>query len=77
MAKTYLIHLDENDLGQILDGLEVRAAAWEQTADYHRTCQASPVFLVEECDDADEAATIARRYRAIMANLINQREVQS
>ena len=77
MAKTYLLRLDENDLGQILDGLEVRAAAWEQTADYHRTGQASPGFLVEECDDADEAAAVARKYRDIMANLVNQREVQS
>lgn len=77
MAKTYLLRLDENDLGQILDGLEIRAAAWEKTSEYHRTGALPPGFLVEECDDADEAATVARRYRVIMANLINQREVQS
>ena len=77
MAKTYLLRLDENDVGQILDGLEVRAAAWEKTAEYHRTGESPPGFLVEECDDADEAAAIARRYRGIIANLVNQREVQS
>ena len=77
MAKTYLLRLDENDVGQILDGLEVRAAAWEKTAEYHRTGESSSEFLVEECDEADEAVAIARRYRDIMANIASQREVQS
>lgn len=77
MAKTYLLRLGENDLGQILDGLEVRAAAWEQTADYPRTGASPSGVLVEECDDADEAAAIARRYRDIMVNIASQREVQS
>ena len=77
MAKTYLLRLDENDLGQILDGLEVRAAAWGKTAEYHRTGESPPGFLVEECDDADEAAAIAQRYRDIMVNIASQREVQS
>lgn len=33
MAKIYRIELDELDLGQLLDGLEARADAWEKTQD--------------------------------------------
>jgi hypothetical protein len=41
MATIYRIELDGRDLGQLLDGLEVRAEAWERTAAYLR---GGPVF---------------------------------
>ena len=53
--KSIAFELDGLDLGQLLDGLEVRAEAWEKTADYHRTGESPPDFIVEECNDADEA----------------------
>jgi hypothetical protein len=59
MSKTYLIRLEENDLGQLLDGLESRAEAWERTANYHRTGESPADFIVEECNDADEAENIS------------------
>lgn len=37
MAKIYHIELSEDDLGQLLDGLEVRAESWERTAEYLRS----------------------------------------
>lgn len=77
MRKTYRIELDEFDLGQLLDGLEVRAAAWENTAAYHRTGKSSAEFIVEECNGAAEADRIAAHYRSIIAKIRDQREAQS
>jgi hypothetical protein len=77
MKKTYRIELDDFDLGQVLDGLEIRAATWEKTADYHRTGESPPNFIVEECNNADEADKIARHYRSIIAKIRKQQEEQS
>jgi hypothetical protein len=76
MIKTYRIELDGLDLGQLLDGLEARAEAWEKTADYHRTDHSPPDFIVEECNDADEADSIANHYRSIIAKIRKQQEEQ-
>jgi hypothetical protein len=77
MKKTYRIELDGLDLGQLLDGLEARAEAWEKTADYHRTGELPPDFIVEECNNADEADRIANHYRSIIAKIRKQQEGQS
>ena len=77
MSKIYRIELDALDLGQLLDGLEARAEAWEKTAAYHRTGEAPPDFIVEECNDADEASGIAGHYRSIIAKIRKQQEAQS
>jgi hypothetical protein len=77
MKKTYSIELDGFDLGQILDGLEIRAETWEKTANYHRTGESPPDFIVEECNSADEAGRIANHYRSIIAKIQKQREAQS
>ena len=76
MIKTDRIELDGHDLGQLLDGLEARAEAWEKTADYHRTGQSTPDFIVEESNDADEADGIANHYRSIIAKIRKQQEEQ-
>jgi hypothetical protein len=75
MPKKYRIELDDFDLGQVLDGLEIRAEAWEKTADYHRTGE-SPNIIVEECKNADEADSIANHYRSIIAKIRKQQEEQ-
>ena len=77
MSKTYRIELGDLDLGQLLDGLEARAEAWEKTADYHRTGESPPDFIVEECNDAHEADGIANHYRSIIAKIEKQRAEQS
>jgi hypothetical protein len=77
MAKMLRIELSENDLGQLLEGLEARAEAWEKTADYHRTGESPPDFIVEECNDAHEADGIASHYRSIIAKIRKQQEEQA
>ena len=77
MTKTYVLRLDDNDVGQLLDGLESRATSWEKTADYHRTGESPQDFIVEECNDADEANGIATYYRSIIAQIRKQQEEQS
>ena len=77
MQKTFSIELDDCDLGQLLDGLEARAVAWEKTAEYHRTGESPADFIVEECNGADEAENISAHYRSIISKIQKQREAQS
>lgn len=72
--RKYRIELNELDLGQVLDGLEVRAIAWEKTAVFHRTGESPDDIFVEECRDAEEAEKIAAHYRSIIENIRKQRE---
>jgi hypothetical protein len=73
--RKYIIELDDSDLGQVIDGLECRATAWEKTAEFHRTGHAD--VIVEECRDAAEAEKISAHYRSIIAKIRKQREAQS
>jgi len=78
MGKKLRIELDSNDLGQVCDGLEMRAKAWEDTARYLATGQSpDEFFIAEECRDADEAESIAQHYRSILAKIRDQVEAQS
>lgn len=74
--RKYKIELSEFDLGQVLDGLEVRVVAWEKTAVYHRTGESPDDIIVEECLDAEEAEKIAAHYRSIIDKIRKQREAQ-
>lgn len=77
MRRVYQITLDDFDLGQMLDGLEVRAKAWEDTAHYLRTGESpEQFFLAEECRDAEEAETLAQHYRSIIQRIRDQMEAQ-
>ena len=75
-GKFYVIKLSAADLGQLLDGLQCRAEAWEKTAVYHQTGFVPDGFLVEECNGAEEAERLARHYRAIIATIVKQTEYQ-
>ena len=79
MAKNYCIELEGRDLGQLLEGLQVRAKSWERTAEYLRTeaLSAGEFFLVEECSKPEEADDIAEHYRSIIRKIQNQMEAQS
>ena len=79
MTKLYRIELDTLDLGQVLDGLKLRAEAWERTASFLRTgaMPAGEVFLVEECSKPEEAEGIAAHYRGIIGRIQAQMEAQS
>ena len=76
MSKTYLIRLEENDLGQLLEGLDVRAEAWERTADYLRSGYIDGDYVVEECSKPEEADGIATHYRRLLRTIREQMEAQ-
>lgn len=79
MAKNYRIELDEHDLGQLLDGLEIRAESWRRTAEYLRTgnTQDDELFIIEECSDEEEADGIALLYETIIGRIRKQMEAPS
>ena len=68
MKKT--IELDENDWGQVMDGLTCRAEDYERTAHYHETGFADDLIL--EVRDAAEAHHLANRYRRIVQKIREQ-----
>jgi len=78
MRKSYTIQLDSRDLGQLLDGLELRAESWKRTAEYLRTEKMpdGEFFIVEECSKPEEADDIVAHYRAIIAKIRQQIEAQ-
>jgi hypothetical protein len=78
MSKTYRIELSEAELFQALDGLELRAEAWEKTANYLRTGRMpkGEFFIIEECSDANEAEQIGKTYRSIIGKIREQIEKQ-
>jgi hypothetical protein len=79
MQKIYRIELDDVDLHQALDGLELRAEAWEKTANSLRTGKMpeGEFFLIEECSDEHEAEQIGKRYRSIVEKIRKQMEKQT
>lgn len=66
MRKNYTIQLDSLDLGQLLDGLEMRTESWERTAEYLRSGYVADDLIVEECSKSEEADDIAAHYRSII-----------
>lgn len=73
MGKTYTLRLDENDLGQLLDGLRDRSESWHKTAEYLESDDGlGDGFVIEECNDAEEARAIAAHYDRIIASIERQ-----
>jgi len=74
MAKRYQIELDGHDLGQVLDGLEVRAESWRRTAEFLSTGEMpeGELFIIEDCSDAEEAEELAARYGEIIKKIHGQ-----
>lgn len=77
MGKTYTIRLEQNDLGQLLDGLRNRSESWHDTAGY-LVSGISPRddFIIEECSDAEEARMIAEHYDRIISDIAAQMTAQ-
>ncbi len=78
MPTIYRIELNDLDLGQTLDGLEMRAESWERTADYLRTEKMPDgvFFIIEECSKPEEADAIADHYRSIIRKIRTQMKAQ-
>ena len=62
-----MVVLDDNDWGQILDGLRCRAETYEETARYHEKGHAESE--IAEVRDANEARELADLYRNIIGNI--------
>jgi hypothetical protein len=78
MAKQYRIELEEQDWGQLIDGLEIRADSWKRTAQYLRDGELpeGEFFMIEECGDDEEAEEVAAHYEAIIRKIQSQMEGQ-
>jgi hypothetical protein len=76
MSKTYLLQMDENDLGQIIDGLKVREESWRRTADFFESGYSEELCAIEDCNDEHEAKQMALFYGRIIRNLERQRDEQ-
>ncbi len=70
MGTTCTIRLERNDLGQLLDSLRSRSEAWHGTAEYLESgVTPRDDFVIEECNDADEARAVAEDYDRIIATI--------
>ena len=74
--KEYVIRVNGLDIGQLIDGLEARANAWRLTAGYLVTGSAPDGFVIEECDDSEEAQRIADHDQRIIETVIEQQASQ-
>jgi hypothetical protein len=70
MKRNVTIALEENDWGQIIDGLTCRAEEYELTAQYHETGYAENYIL--EVRDAKEAKNLAQWYRRLVKQIRKQ-----
>ena len=73
MLRTTTLALEIVDVLQVLDALNDRAESWEQTrAALNGESDPEDFFVPEECNDASEAAEIARHFRDIATNITAQ-----
>ena len=76
-SKEFQITLSTDDVGQLLDGLRVRAEAWTKTADFLESgFNPDDAFLCEECSDPHEARHIAQHYGHIITEIEKQIDKQ-
>jgi len=66
------IALSDNDLGQILDGLEVLTEQWQATEQYLLTGEQQEDDCIRDARDASEAHSIAMTYRTIQERIREQ-----
>lgn len=76
MDKLITLNLTENDVGQILDGLEQRRIIWQATAEYLEAGSTTLSDCIEECSNPHEAQAIADYYQYIINTVKNQRDSQ-
>jgi hypothetical protein len=77
MSKKFKIQLDSIDLGQLLDGLRIRAESWRNTEQYLATGRAtSGPNVCEECSKTEEAMKIAEHYERLIDTIEQQIKTQ-
>lgn len=71
--RNFTLTLNDDDVGQLLDGLRLRVEAWTRTADYLESgFNPDEAFICEECSDPREARYIAQHYRRIVTEIERQ-----
>lgn len=70
MKRKVTIELEDNDWGQIMDGLTCRAEDYARTAQFHETGCVDDYIL--EVRDTDEARNLAAWYRRLVEDIRNQ-----
>jgi len=68
------LHLPQDHVGQILDGLKVLIEQWEYTETYLQTGEIDDGSLIRECSDPEEARAIGKYYREIASSIESQME---
>lgn len=77
MEEEVIIKLSRLDVGQLIDGLQVRLEAWRATQLYLETGEfPSGDFSIEDATDAEEAEQIADHYERIILSITQQVKLQ-
>ncbi len=61
------IRLSRNDVGQLLEGINVLIEQWDATAHFLSTGEMTADACIRESSDSHEAACIAKLYRTLSA----------
>lgn len=69
------VTLSSNDLGQLINGLDVLIEQWSATADYLENGKLREDVCIRESNDPQEARSIAEHYKRIREVLIKQQSV--
>jgi hypothetical protein len=73
MGKQIRIALDSLDVGQLLDGLRLRAEGWRKTAEFLDSGYvAGDGFICEDCSGVGEAVHITQHYEKIIMSIERQ-----
>jgi hypothetical protein len=70
------LRLSRNDVGQIIEGIDVLIEQWEATAEYLETGNCPDDVCIREASDVYECRRIALTYREIRSRISSQLESQ-
>ncbi len=73
MKREFVLKLNSVHVGQMLDGLRIRAESWRNTQTYLRDrYQPDESISLEECSSEHEAEQIAELYESIISTIEEQ-----
>ena len=73
MKREFVLKLNSVHVGQLLDGLRIRAESWRNTEVYMREgYQPDESISLEECSSEHEAEQIAELYESIISAIEQQ-----
>jgi hypothetical protein len=70
------LRLSRNDVGQIIEGIDVLIEQWDATAEYLETGNCPDDVCIRETSDVYECRKIASAYREIRSRISVQMESQ-